>query len=117
MTETRSRTLEDDVVADCTRLIQFDTSNYGGGESRGERDAAEWVAEQLTECGYDPLVLESEPGRASTVVRIPGADRDAPALLVHGHLDVVPAVASDWSFDPFGGEVRDGEVSVGARWT
>jgi acetylornithine deacetylase/succinyl-diaminopimelate desuccinylase-like protein len=105
-----ARTLEDDVVADCARLIRFDTSNFGGGDSRGEREAAEWVAEQLSDCGYEPVVLESEPGRASTVVRIPGADRSAPALLVHGHLDVVPAVASDWSFDPFGGEIRDGEI-------
>ncbi len=37
-------------------------------------------------------------------------DRSAPGLLVHGHLDVVPAVAADWSCDPFGGEIRDGAV-------
>ena len=55
-------------------------------------------------------MLESEPTRASTVVRIPGVDPAAPALLVHGHLDVVPANAADWSFDPFCGEVRDGAV-------
>jgi acetylornithine deacetylase/succinyl-diaminopimelate desuccinylase-like protein len=68
------------------------------------------VAELLTDLGYDPQVYESAPGRASTVVRIPGRDRTAPALLVHGHLDVVPAAAEDWSFDPFAGEVRDGHV-------
>jgi acetylornithine deacetylase/succinyl-diaminopimelate desuccinylase-like protein len=102
--------LTDDVVAFCSRLIQFDTSNFGGGDSRGERAAAEWVAGVLTDCGLDPQVFESAPGRASTVVRIPGADPTAPALLVHGHLDVVPAEAADWSFDPFSGEVRDGEV-------
>lgn len=97
-------------MAFCSRLIRFDTSNFGGGESRGERAAAEWVAGVLAECGYAPQVLESAPGRASTVVRIPGADPAAPALLVHGHLDVVPADAAEWSFDPFGGEVRDGAV-------
>ena len=107
---TQPRTLEQDVVDDCARLIRFDTSNFGAGDSRGERAAAEWVAEQLTDCGYAPQVLESAPGRASTVVRIPGTNPDAPALLVHGHLDVVPAAAGDWSFDPFGGEVRDGAV-------
>ena len=103
-------TLEQDVVEACARLIRFDTSNFGGGESRGEREAAEWVAEQLTDCGYEPQVLESEPGRASTVVRIAGSNPGAPALLVHGHLDVVPAAADDWSFDPFCGDVRDGAV-------
>ena len=102
--------LTDDVVEFCSRLIRFDTSNFGGGDSRGERAAAEWVAEVLTDSGFDPQVLESAPGRASTVVRIPGADPTAPALLVHGHLDVVPAQAADWSFDPFSGEVRDGAV-------
>jgi acetylornithine deacetylase/succinyl-diaminopimelate desuccinylase-like protein len=94
----------------CARLIRFDTSNFGAGDSRGERAAAEWVAEQLADAGLDPLVLESAPGRANTVVRIPGADPLAPALLVHGHLDVVPAAPADWSFDPFAGEIRDGAV-------
>ncbi len=107
---TAPRTLEQDVVDDCARLIRFDTSNYGDGKSNGEREAAEWVAGELTDCGYEPVVLESEPGRASTVVRIAGTDPSLPALLVHGHLDVVPAAAQDWSFDPFGGEVRDGHV-------
>jgi acetylornithine deacetylase/succinyl-diaminopimelate desuccinylase-like protein len=103
-------TLEQDVVDDCSTLIRFDTSNFGEGKSHGERDAAEWVAEQLTDCGYSPQIFESEPGRASTVVRIPGSDPSAPGLLVHGHLDVVPAAAEDWSFDPFCGDVRDGFV-------
>ena len=68
------------------------------------------MASLLSEAGYAPTVIEAAPGRASTVVRIAGADRSAPGLLVHGHLDVVPAEAADWSFDPFGGEVRDGAV-------
>ncbi|NJC74060.1 M20/M25/M40 family metallo-hydrolase [Planosporangium thailandense] len=108
--ESTDATLVAETVEFCSRLIQFDTSNFGGGDSRGERAAAEWVAERLTEAGYAPVVLESAPGRASTVVRIPGTDPDAPALLVHGHLDVVPAEAADWSYDPFCGEVRDGAV-------
>ena len=104
----------DELVAEtveiCSTLIRFDTSNFGGGDSAGERAAAEWVAEQLSAVGYFPEIFESAPGRASTVVRIPGLDRQAPALLVHGHLDVVPAAAADWSFDPFCGDVRDGAV-------
>ena len=59
---------EDYVVDACATLIRFDTSNFGAGDSRGERAAAEWVAEQLTDFGYVPQVFESEPGRASTVV-------------------------------------------------
>jgi acetylornithine deacetylase/succinyl-diaminopimelate desuccinylase-like protein len=99
-----------DLVAICATLIRFDTTNHGGGKSNGERDAADWVAGQLRDAGYVPDVIEAEPGRASTVVRIAGRDSGAPALLVHGHLDVVPAAAQDWSVDPFGGEVREGAV-------
>lgn len=104
--------LVSDAVDFCSRLIRFDTTNFGNGDSRGEREAAEWVATQLTDAGYQPQVFESAPGRASTVVRIAGRDRSAPALLVHGHLDVVPAEAADWSFPPFCGEVT-GDVVLG----
>jgi acetylornithine deacetylase/succinyl-diaminopimelate desuccinylase-like protein len=99
-----------DLVAIRTTLVRFDTTNYGDGKSNGEREAAEWVAGQLQDAGYLPAVIEAEPGRASTVVRIAGRDRAAPALLVHGHLDVVPAAPEDWSVDPFAGEVRAGAV-------
>lgn len=108
--ETRVDALHADTVEFCARLVQFDTSNFGGGESRGEREAAQWVAEHLAADGYAPVMLESAHRRASAVVRIAGTDPSAPALLMHGHLDVVPAEAGDWSFDPFGGEIRDGAV-------
>jgi len=52
-------------------------------------------------------VLESHPKRASVVARIRGTDSTRPALLIHGHLDVVPADAGDWRVDPFSGEVAD----------
>ena len=110
LSEAARTALAADAVELCSALIRFDTSNFGGGESRGERAAAEWVAAELTDAGLTPTVLESAPGRANTVVRIPGEDAAAPALLVHGHLDVVPAEAADWSCDPFAGEVRDGSV-------
>jgi acetylornithine deacetylase/succinyl-diaminopimelate desuccinylase-like protein len=102
--------LERDAVAACSRLIRFDTSNYGGGDARGEHEAAEWVASELRDCGHEPVVLEAAPRRTSTIVRLPGEDRDRPALLVHGHLDVVPAESEDWTVDPFGGEIRDRAV-------
>ena len=102
--------LERDAVAICAELIRFDTSNFGGGECRGEHEAAHWVASELRDCGYEPVIVEAAPRRASTVVRIPGRDRSRPGLLLHGHLDVVPAEAGDWSVDPFGGEIRDGAV-------
>ena len=94
---------EEEVVELCRDLIRIDSSN----PTSNERAAAEWAAERLTDAGLTPKVLESAPGRASTIARWPGADPSRPALLIHGHLDVVPADASDWTVDPFAGEIRD----------
>ncbi|MYR97714.1 MULTISPECIES: M20/M25/M40 family metallo-hydrolase [unclassified Streptomyces] len=99
----------DEVVAFTSELIRIDTTNRGGGECR-ERPAAEYTAERLAGAGLDPVLLERTPGRTNVVARIPGTDPSADALLVHGHLDVVPAEPADWSVHPFSGEVRDGVV-------
>ncbi|MEW1778782.1 M20/M25/M40 family metallo-hydrolase [Streptomyces sp. NPDC086777] len=99
----------DEVVRFTSELIRIDTSNFGGGDCR-ERPAAEYAAERLTEAGLEPILLERTAGRTNVVTRIEGTDPAADALLVHGHLDVVPAQAADWSVDPFSGEVRDGVV-------
>ena len=98
-------------VADiCRDLIRIDTTNPGDHSGPGERAAAEYVAGLLGEVGLEPAVLESHPKRTSLVARVPGEDRNRPALLIHGHLDVVPASASDWQRDPFSGEIADGCV-------
>ena len=89
-------------------LIRFDTTNYGEGRSNGETEAAEYVEAKLAELGLTPQVFESDPGRTSVVARVEGADPAKPALVVHGHLDVVPADPRNWSVDPFGGEIKDG---------
>lgn len=99
---------EQDAVDIAQRLIRIDTSNYGDGSGPGEAGAADLVAELLREVGWEPELYESAPGRVSLVLRVPGENPDAPALVMHGHTDVVPAQAADWSVDPFGGEIRDG---------
>ncbi|MGG7570552.1 M20/M25/M40 family metallo-hydrolase [Streptomyces sirii] len=99
----------DEVVRFTSDLIRIDTSNAGDGACR-ERPAAEYVAEQLAGAGLEPTLLERTKGRTNVVARIEGTDPAADALLVHGHLDVVPAEPSDWSVHPFSGEVRDGVV-------
>ncbi|MFE6666073.1 M20/M25/M40 family metallo-hydrolase [Streptomyces sp. NPDC057697] len=99
----------DESVTFTSELIRIDTTNRGGGDCR-ERPAAEYVAERLAAAGLEPALLERTPGRTNVVARIPGTDPSADALLVHGHLDVVPAEAADWTVHPFSGEVRDGVV-------
>jgi len=97
-----------DVARIARDLIRIDTTNHGGGRARGEREAAEYVVAHLEELGLAPEVYEPAERRTNLAVRIPGRDRGKPALVVHGHLDVVPAIAEDWSVDPFAGEIRDG---------
>lgn len=99
----------DEVVQFTSELIQFDTTNHGGGQGN-ERPAAEYAAAKLAEVGIESTILEKAPGRSNVVARIPGSDPSADALLVHGHLDVVPADPADWTVDPFSGEIRDGVV-------
>jgi acetylornithine deacetylase/succinyl-diaminopimelate desuccinylase-like protein len=101
---------QDEVATLASELIRIDTSNPGDNSGPGERAAAEYVAGLLAEAGLEPEVLESHPKRASVVARISGTDSTRPALLIHGHLDVVPADAGDWRVHPFSGEITDGCV-------
>jgi acetylornithine deacetylase/succinyl-diaminopimelate desuccinylase-like protein len=103
---------EEEVVAICRDLIRIDTTNPGDHSGPGERKAAEHVAGLLSEVGLTPEVVESHPRRTSLVARMPGQDSSRPALLIHGHLDVVPANASDWKQHPFSGELE----SDGCVW-
>ena len=102
----------DEVVQLASELIRIDTSNTGDPATVvGERQAAEYVAAKLSEVGYEVEVLDSgAPGRSNVFCRLEGADRERGALLVHGHLDVVPADPGEWSVHPFSGAVQDGYV-------
>jgi acetylornithine deacetylase/succinyl-diaminopimelate desuccinylase-like protein len=107
-----TRAAEDEVVELASQLIAIDTTNTGEPETTiGEREAAEYVAGKLTEAGIEVEVLDSgAPGRTNVFCRLRGADAERDALLVHGHLDVVPAEPSEWSVHPFSGAVQDGYV-------
>ncbi len=104
-------TLPDDLDATARiarDLIRFDTTNHGEGRSEGETEAAEYVEQHLKDLGLAPELIDAAPGRTSVLARIPGRNRDKPALVVHGHLDVVPADPANCSVDPFGGVIKDG---------
>jgi acetylornithine deacetylase/succinyl-diaminopimelate desuccinylase-like protein len=89
-------------------LIRIDTTNWGGGRANGEREAAEYVGAYLEALGLETEYYEPIPRRTNVRARVAGRDPEKPALVLHGHLDVVPAMAEDWSVDPFAGEVADG---------
>ena len=99
---------EDEVVELCRDLIRIDSTNAGDNAGPGERAAAEYVAEKLSEVGLAATILESDDRRANVIARIEGTDPGRGALLLHGHLDVVPFDAADWRHHPLEGEVADG---------
>src|SRR5436190_3529074 len=86
-------------------LIRIDTTNPPGNETR----AAELLRDYLEDAGVSCELYAKIPERANLVARIPGRG-DGPTLLFLSHTDVVLADASEWSADPFGGELREGEV-------
>ena len=101
---------EAEVVELASDLIRIDTTNTGDPDTvRGERVAAEYVAGRLAEVGYETTYVESgAAGRGNVFARLAGSDPSRGALLVHGHLDVVPADPAEWSVHPFSGVVQDG---------
>ena len=99
--------LENETIKICQELIQIPSVNYG--EGRGdEKAAAEYIVEKLSEVGIKSELIESAPNRVNVVASIEGRDQNRPGLVLHGHIDVVPANAEDWSVDPFGGVIKDG---------
>jgi acetylornithine deacetylase/succinyl-diaminopimelate desuccinylase-like protein len=105
-----SSAFDDLVVSLCSDLLRIDTTNRGAGDAEGERPAAEFVAAHLAQAGVESTFLEREPGRTNVIARVPGSDPSLPAVLLQGHLDVVPADPDEWSMHPFSGEVHDGYV-------
>jgi acetylornithine deacetylase/succinyl-diaminopimelate desuccinylase-like protein len=112
LTNEQQLSLESDAIVMTQELIRIDSSNWGESiETVGEAEAAEYCAERLREVGYDPEVITTTSDRRrGLALRIPGIDQDADAIVIHGHLDVVPAVARDWSHPPFGGDIDDGFI-------
>ena len=102
-------TLEEEVVQICQDLIRIPSVNFGEGKG-DEKAVAEYVVASLAEVGITATIYESAPNRCNVIANIPGADTTRPGLVVHGHIDVVPANAEDWSVDPFAAEIRDGMI-------
>lgn len=103
---------EAEVVNLCSELIRIPSVNTGDPATigDGEARAARYIQAKLEEVGYQTHYVESAPGRGNVMCRLPGADPSRGALLIHGHVDVVPADPAEWQVDPFGGVVKDGYV-------
>jgi len=97
--------LSDETVRHLQALIRLDTTNPPGHEIL----AADYLATQLRTEGFEPIVLESAPGRGNLVVRLKGSGEGAP-LLLYSHIDVVGAEPAHWQHPPFAGEIADGYI-------
>jgi acetylornithine deacetylase/succinyl-diaminopimelate desuccinylase-like protein len=101
--------LETEVVKICQDLIRIPSVNFGEGKG-DEKAVAEYIVASLAEVGIASEIFESAPNRCNVIARLPGSDTSRPGLVLHGHIDVVPANAADWSVDPFAAEIRDGMI-------
>jgi len=101
--------LETEVIRICQDLIRIPSVNFGGGIG-DEKAVAEYVVASLADVGIESKIYESAPGRCNVIAKLPGRDSQRPGLVVHGHIDVVPANADEWSVDPFCGDIIDGMI-------
>ena len=101
--------LENDTISLCQQMIRIPSVNHGEGKG-DEKAMAEFIASKLKEVGIDSELIETAPNRVNVVARVSGSDATRPGLIIHGHIDVVPANADDWSVDPFSGEIKDGFI-------
>jgi acetylornithine deacetylase/succinyl-diaminopimelate desuccinylase-like protein len=101
--------LEIETITLCQEMTRIPSVNHGEGQGN-EKAMAEYVASKLAEVGIKSELIETAPNRVNVVAKIEGADKSRPGLVLHGHIDVVPANASDWSVDPFSGLIKDGFI-------
>jgi acetylornithine deacetylase/succinyl-diaminopimelate desuccinylase-like protein len=87
------------------RLIRIDTSNPPGRE----REAQEMLRDVLAGAGFECDLAARDPERPNLVARLSG-EAEGPTLCLLGHVDTVPADPSEWSRDPWSGDLVDGEV-------
>jgi acetylornithine deacetylase/succinyl-diaminopimelate desuccinylase-like protein len=101
--------LENETITLCQEMIRIPSVNYGEGKG-DEKAMAEYVASKLAEVGIKSELIETAPNRVNVVAKVEGSDQSRPGLVLHGHIDVVPANAADWSVDPFSGVIKDGFI-------
>ncbi|MEI8080744.1 MAG: M20/M25/M40 family metallo-hydrolase, partial [Actinomycetes bacterium] len=105
---------ESEVATLVCELIRINTSNFGNHEAQGEGEAAEYCQARLAEVGIESQrFVTSASHREGVFARIAGTNPDRPALLLHGHLDVVPALEPGWLHPPFSGTIDQDAIIWG----
>jgi len=92
-------------------LVRLDTSNPPGNETR----VAEYLKQATDSQGITGELAGGEPRRMNFIARLKGSGKNRPLLLM-AHSDVAPAERSQWSVDPFSGELRNGSIYGRGTW-
>jgi acetylornithine deacetylase/succinyl-diaminopimelate desuccinylase-like protein len=87
------------------RLIRFNTVNPPGNEGEAQR----FLRESLADAGWECELLAAVEGRPNLVARLRG-EAPGPVLALICHVDTVPADPSEWTRDPWGGDLDGGYV-------
>ena len=106
---THAMTLEEETIKICQDLIRIPSVNFGEGKG-DEKAVADYIVASLAEVGIESKIYESAPNRCNVVANLAGSDPSRAGLVLHGHIDVVPANADDWSVDPFAAEIKEGMI-------
>lgn len=109
LTAAEREELHSDAISICQTLIRIPSVNFGEGKG-DEAAVAAKVVDLLNEVGISSRIYESAPGRCNVIAHIKGQDESRSGLVVHGHLDVVPANAEDWSVEPFSAQIKEGMI-------
>jgi len=109
LTAAEREELHSDAISICQTLIRIPSVNFGEGKG-DEAAVAAKVVDLLKEVGISSRIYESAPGRCNVIAHIKGQDESRSGLVVHGHLDVVPANAEDWSVEPFSAQIKEGMI-------
>lgn len=104
-----SNQITEDAIKICQDLIRIPSVNYGDNKG-DEKAVAEYVVASLAEVGIAAEIFEAAPNRCNVIAKIKGSDSARPGLVLHGHIDVVPAAAEEWQVDPFSGVIKDGAI-------
>ncbi|MDR2017529.1 MAG: M20/M25/M40 family metallo-hydrolase [Syntrophobacterales bacterium] len=96
---------KDRAVSLLRQFLRIDTTNPPGNEE----EAVLFLEGILSEAGIRSEIYKAAPRRANLMARIKGKKNGKPIVLL-SHVDVVPAKAEEWDFDPFGGEIKDGFI-------
>lgn len=96
-----------DAVALARALIEIDSRNPTlVPDAPGERACAQALASVLDDWGFDVSLQDIGGKRSNVIARI--GPKDAPALMLNGHLDVVGI--EGMTHDPFAADIHDARI-------